>query len=55
LVIKGLQENSFETVETTTEEEQQNKTHQKPKTGGFLSSWLEKGIAWLNDDDMKDF
>ena len=55
LVIKGLQENSIETVETTTEQEQQNKTHQKPKTGGFLSSWLEKGIAWLNDDDMKDF
>ncbi|MES2690524.1 MAG: cell division protein FtsA, partial [Bacteroidota bacterium] len=52
LVIKGLNETEQETVETTIEEQQPNRNK---KTGGFLSTWLDKGRDWLNDNDMKDF
>lgn len=52
LVIKGLNESADETVDVGTEQEVMP---QKKKTGGFLGSWLDKGMAWLNDDDMKDF
>lgn len=54
LVIKGLNETEQETVETTIEEQQPAK-HKKAGTGGFLSTWLDKGRDWLNDNDMKDF
>lgn len=53
LVIKGLNESSDIVVDDVTEKETDIKTTKK--TGGFLGSWLEKGMAWLNDDDMKDF
>lgn len=53
LVIKGLNETSDIVVDETQEQETDIKTTKK--TGGFLGSWLEKGMAWLNDDDMKDF
>jgi cell division protein FtsA len=53
LVIKGLNGEEEVTVETTQEEEtSQVATNKK---GGFLSTWLEKGKAWLNEDDIKDF
>jgi cell division protein FtsA len=51
LVIKGLNGDD-EPLETATQEET---TTTENKQGGFLSKWLEKGKAWLNDDDMKDF
>jgi cell division protein FtsA len=52
LVLKGLngEEEIIETVEDNSET-----TSLDNKQGGFLSKWLEKGKAWLNDDDMKDF
>jgi cell division protein FtsA len=53
LVIKGLNGEEEVTVETTQEEEtSQVATNKK---GGFLSTWLDKGKAWLNEDDIKDF
>jgi cell division protein FtsA len=53
LVIKGLNGEEEVTVETSQEEEtSQVATNKK---GGFLSTWLEKGKAWLNEDDIKDF
>lgn len=54
LVLKGL--NTAEEVEITTEEDTtaEKNTHEH-QGSGFLSKWLEKGKAWLNDDDMKDF
>lgn len=55
LVIKGLNESSDVVTETTEEHQQESGPAQRKKTGGFLGSWLEKGMAWLNDDDMKDF
>lgn len=55
LVIKGLNESSDVATETTEEHQQESGPAQRKKTGGFLGSWLEKGMAWLNDDDMKDF
>ncbi|TAE86927.1 MAG: cell division protein FtsA [Bacteroidetes bacterium] len=54
LVIKGLNETS-EVIAETTHEQQETDIKTTKKTGGFLGSWLEKGMAWLNDDDMKDF
>ncbi|MCU0421453.1 MAG: cell division protein FtsA [Bacteroidia bacterium] len=54
LVIKGLNDNWNE-MESEQEENNEHKLDSKRKTGGFLSSWLEKGMAWLNDDDMKDY
>ena len=54
LVIKGLNETS-EVIAETTHEQQEADIKTTKKTGGFLGSWLEKGMAWLNDDDMKDF
>lgn len=51
LVIKGLN-GEEEITEPATQEEA---TTDETKQGGFLSKWLEKGKAWLNDDDMKDF
>jgi cell division protein FtsA len=53
LVIKGLNESADSVTEESQVHETDNKTAKK--TGGFLGSWLEKGMAWLNDDDMKDF
>lgn len=53
LVIKGLNETEQETVETTVQEQHQPQNNKK--TGGFLSTWLDKGRDWLNDNDMKDF
>lgn len=53
LVIKGLNEGVDAVNEDAPAEEQDIKSTKK--TGGFLGSWLEKGMAWLNDDDMKDF
>lgn len=53
LVIKGLNAED-ELVETPTPEESSAPAHDSNQ-GGFLSKWLEKGKAWLNDDDMKDF
>lgn len=53
LVIKGLNEGIDAVNEDEPAEEQDIKSTKK--TGGFLGSWLEKGMAWLNDDDMKDF
>ncbi|MES2779314.1 MAG: cell division protein FtsA [Bacteroidota bacterium] len=53
LVIKGLNGEEEVSVESTQEEET-SATIDAQKSG-FLSKWLEKGKAWLNDDDMKDF
>jgi cell division protein FtsA len=53
LVIKGLNGEEEVTVETSLEEE--SSTAIDTQKSGFLSKWLEKGKAWLNDDDMKDF
>ncbi len=52
LVIKGLnsEEDVVETAQT-----QEETIVSDTKQNGFLSKWLEKGKAWLNDDDMKDF
>lgn len=52
LVIKGLngEEEQVETVPVQDDHSQDMK-----QQGGFLSKWLEKGKAWLNDDDMKDY
>jgi len=52
LVLKGLN-GEDETVETTTSQEES--VSETNKQNGFLSKWVEKGKAWLNDDDMKDF
>ncbi len=54
LVIKGLNETSDIVIDET-QEQQETDIKSTKKTGGFLGSWLEKGMAWLNDDDMKDF
>ncbi|MES2559085.1 MAG: cell division protein FtsA [Bacteroidota bacterium] len=53
LVIKGLNGEEEVSVETTHEEETSSPID--TQKSGFLSKWLEKGKAWLNDDDMKDF
>ncbi len=54
LVLKGL--NTADEVEITHEEDKGGEPKQHEHQGsGFLSKWLEKGKAWLNDDDMKDF
>lgn len=53
LVIKGLN-GEEEVVVESTQEEETSSTIDTQKSG-FLSKWLEKGKAWLNDDDMKDF
>lgn len=53
LVIKGLNGEDEVTVESTQEEETSSSID--TQKSGFLSKWLEKGKAWLNDDDMKDF
>lgn len=53
LVIKGLNGEEEVVVETTQEEETTSAID--TQKSGFLSKWLEKGKAWLNDDDMKDF
>ncbi len=57
LVIKGLNESGMDDMDETTSHEDHEMSSAKPqKTGGFLNKWLEKGMAWLNDDDdMKDF
>lgn len=51
LVIKGLnsEEEVLEQPETISAEIKQETRN------GFLSRWVEKGKAWLNDDDMKDY
>lgn len=55
LVIKGLNSED-EGAETINDDAASTQTSaQQDKTGGFLSKWLEKGKAWLNEDDMKDF
>lgn len=53
LVIKGLS-GEDEVVETAQSPEEAM-TSDATKQGGFLSKWLDKGKAWLNDDDLKDF
>lgn len=53
LVIKGLS-GEDEVVESPQSPEEAM-TADPNKQGGFLSKWLEKGKAWLNDDDLKDF
>jgi cell division protein FtsA len=57
LVIKGLNESGMDEMDETASHDDHEITSAKPqKTGGFLSKWLDKGMAWLNDDDdMKDF
>ncbi len=55
LVIKGLNDITETVSESITEESDLNATNKLPKTGGFLNKWIEKGMQWLNDDDMKDF
>ena len=57
LVIKGLNESGMDEMDETASHDDHEITNAKPqKTGGFLSKWLDKGMAWLNDDDdMKDF
>ncbi|MCE2786377.1 MAG: cell division protein FtsA [Bacteroidota bacterium] len=53
LVLKGL--HTADEVEITHEDEDK-KEHKPVQHGsGFLSKWLEKGKAWLNDDDIKDY
>ncbi|MCU0441112.1 MAG: cell division protein FtsA [Bacteroidia bacterium] len=51
LVIKGLnsEEEVLEQPETISADIKQETRN------GFLSRWVEKGKAWLNDDDMKDY
>jgi cell division protein FtsA len=51
LVIKGL--NSEEEVAEQPETISAEIKHET--RNGFLSRWVEKGKAWLNDDDMKDY
>jgi cell division protein FtsA len=53
LVIRGL--NSEEETPEVTPAERETAETEDGKKGGFLGKWLEKGKAWLNDDDMKDF
>lgn len=53
LVIKGLNGEEEVAIESTQEEETSSPID--TQKSGFLSKWLEKGKAWLNDDDMKDF
>lgn len=53
LVIKGL--NGEEEVVVETSQEEETTSAIDTQKSGFLSKWLEKGKAWLNDDDMKDF
>ncbi|MEI6507903.1 MAG: cell division protein FtsA [Bacteroidota bacterium] len=56
LVLKGLESISNDTViedETEIKDKKTKKTDEKSK--GFLSKILEKGKAWLDDDDMKDY
>jgi cell division protein FtsA len=53
LVIKGL--NGEEEVVVETAQEEETTSAIDTQKSGFLSKWLEKGKAWLNDDDMKDF
>ena len=52
LVIKGLISTANEPVIEAVVKDQK-KEIEKPK--GFLSKILEKGKAWLDDDDMKDY
>jgi cell division protein FtsA len=53
LVIKGL--NGEEEIIESAQSPEEAIIADGTKQGGFLSKWLEKGKAWLNDDDMKDF
>lgn len=56
LVIKGLNESGMDEMDETISHEDHEVNVKSQKTGGFLNKWLEKGMAWLNDDDdMKDF
>ncbi len=52
LVIKGLNNTSDEPIVETSPIEKK-KEAEKPR--GFISKILEKGKAWLDDDDMKDY
>jgi cell division protein FtsA len=53
LVLKGL--HTADEVEITHEDDDKKEKKQHQHNSGFLSRWLEKGKAWLNDDDMKDY
>lgn len=53
LVLKGL--HTADEVEITHEDEDKKEKKSAQHGSGFLSKWLEKGKAWLNDDDIKDY
>jgi cell division protein FtsA len=53
LVLKGL--HTADEVEITHEDEDKKDKKPAQHGSGFLSKWLEKGKAWLNDDDIKDY
>jgi cell division protein FtsA len=53
LVLKGL--HTADEVEITHEDEDKKEKKPAQHGSGFLSKWLEKGKAWLNDDDIKDY
>jgi cell division protein FtsA len=52
LVIKGLNNTPDEPVAEVSKE---GPRKQEDKSKGFLSKILEKGKAWLDEDDMKDY
>lgn len=53
LVIKGLNSTEDEPVIEATSPADKKKETEKPR--GFISKILERGKAWLDDDDMKDY